>query len=361
MTVPGPEPRRICLMRLSALGDVCLVLPLVRTLQAAFPQAQITWVISRAMHEFLAGLDGVEFVIYDKGRAMGAYLNFWRTMGSRQFDVLLAAQASWRANLLYPLIHAPVKIGFDRARARDFHRYMVNRHIAPGRQHLLDGFLSFATALGVEKKVIEWRLPLTPADTDFARAQLGPEKIFWLAVNPAASKARRNWPPERYAAVINHALEKRGWRVVLTGGPGPGERTLGEAVLAGVHRKSAVLNLIGKTTAKQLAAVLGRVNALLAPDTGPVHVATAMGTPVVGLYAEVTPELSGPYFSPNLVVNKFPEAVRQFLGRDPDKVPLGTRVRSAEAMKLVTVEAVLQELGSLPESRPINVARSGVP
>ena len=341
-------------MRLSALGDVCLILPLVRTLQAAFPEAQITWVIGRPMHDFLAGLDGVEFVIYDKGRPLGAYLDFYRAMRGRQFDVLLAAQASWRANLLYPLIHAPVKIGFDRARARDFHRYVVNRHIAPGRQHLLEGFLGFAAALGVEKSVIEWRLPLTPSDHEFARGQLGPEKNFWLAVNPAASKPRRNWPPERYAAVINHAVEKRGWRVVLTGGPGASERTLGAAVLAAVHRKPAVLNLIGRTTAKQLAAVLGRANALLAPDTGPIHVATAMGTPVVGLYAEVSPELSGPYLSQPLVVNKFPEAVRQFLGRDPANVPLGTRVRSPQAIKLVTVEAVLEKLGSLKAVPGVN-------
>ena len=331
-------------MRLSALGDVCLILPLVRTLQAAFPQAQLTWVISRAMHDFLAGLDGVEFVIYDKGRPLAAYWDFHKTMQARRFDVLLAAQATWRANLLYPLIHAPVRIGFDRARAEVFQRYLVNRQIAPGQPHLLDGFLGFATALGVEKRVLEWRLPLTPADHDFAREQLGPGKNFWLAVNLAASKPRRNWPVERYTAVINHAVETWGWRVVLTGGPGDHERSLGETALAGVHRREAVLNLIGRTTAKQLAALLGRVNVLLAPDTGPVHVATAMGTPVVGMYVDVSPELSGPYLSQPLVVNRFPEAVRQFLGRDPSTVPVGTRVRSAEAIKLVTVEAVLEKL-----------------
>jgi heptosyltransferase I len=121
-----------------------------------------------------------------------------------------------------------------------------------------------------------------------------------------------------------------------------------------VAKPSALLNLIGQTTPKQLAAVLGKVRALVAPDTGPVHIATAMGTPVIGLYAVAPPELSGPYLSRHLVVNCFPQAVRQMLGKDPDAAAWGTRVHSAKAMALIEVEPVLEKLAMVFSERPIS-------
>src|SRR5687768_9521904 len=108
-------PRRICIVRLSALGDVCLIVPLVRTLQHNFPEAQITWVIGEAAHQLVEGLDGVEFVVVDKRRPLGS----WRALRKRSFDALLAVQASFRAHILLPAIRAPIRIGFDAARAKD--------------------------------------------------------------------------------------------------------------------------------------------------------------------------------------------------------------------------------------------------
>ena len=294
------------------------------------------------MYQLLEGLDGVEFIPIDKHA--WDYVKFYRQMRQRSFDVLLATQASWRANLLYPGIKAPIKIGFDRERWRDFQRLFVNRYLPPGRQHLLDIFLGFATALGAKERVIEWRLPITEVDQSFAARQLGGGHDRWLAVNPTASKPQRNWLAERYGAVINHAIETWGCRIVLTGGRARSERQLGNAVLGYVRKTSAVLNLIGQTTPKQLAAVLGRAHALLAPDTGPVHIATAMGTPVIGLYAVAPPELSGPYLSQALVVNRFPDAVREMLGKDPATAPWGTRVHRGQAMALIEVDAVLEKL-----------------
>ena len=336
-------------MRLSALGDVCLLVPLVRTLQKALPRARLTWVISRPMHALVEGFEGVEFIILDKSRPLRHWLEFYSRMRARRFDVLLATQASWRAHLLYPAIRAPRKIGFDHQRGRDCHAWFINQHIPPGRQHLLDSFLSFAAELGVTERVIEWHLPLGKAALGFAAEQLEMKSSGWLAVNPWASKPDRNWLPERYAAAINHAFDQWGWRTVLTGGPHPAERAFTESVLTHVRRREMVLNLVGRTTPKQLAAILGRVNVLLAPDTGPAHIATAMGTPVVGLYAVAPPELSAPYLSRDLVVNRFPEAVRQLLDKDPATVPWGTRVHSPQAMALIPVEPVLEKLAQARE------------
>lgn len=339
-------PKRICVVRLSALGDVCLVVPLVRTLQRHFPGAQITWVIDRSAYQLVEGLEGVEFVVVDKRKLLEA----WRKLRSRQFDGLLAVQASLRAHFLLPAIRAPLRIGFDPARAKDLHGLFVNRRIPPGEQHLLDSFLSFASVLGAKESVLEWRLPIGAQDHAYAATHLR-EGSFWLAVNPMASKPERNWLPERYAAVINHVIDSWKWNVVITGGPGAAESTFCRRVLNEV--KGPVTNLVGKTTPKQLAAVLARARGLLAPDTGPVHIATAMGTPVIGLYAVAPSRLSGPYLSRELVIDRFPEAVRTILGKDPVHVPWGTRVHTQRAMALVEVKDVLEKLEVLRALKPL--------
>jgi heptosyltransferase I len=115
-------------------------------------------------------------------------------------------------------------------------------------------------------------------------------------------------------------------------------------VLRGIAKPERVLDLIGQTTPKQLAALLGRTKVLVAPDTGPVHIATAMGAPVVGLYAVARPVLTGPYNSQHLAVNRFPEAVRTILGKEVGEVSWKTRVKSPRAMELITVEDVLKKL-----------------
>lgn len=122
------------------------------------------------------------------------------------------------------------------------------------------------------------------------------------------------------------------------------EREFGRAVLRCIAKPARVLDLIGQTTPRQLAAILARTKALVAPDTGPVHIATAMGTPVVGLYAVARPELTGPYNSQHLVVNRFPEAVRTILAKEVGEVSWKTRVKSPKAMELITVEDVMKKL-----------------
>lgn len=339
--------KRICIVRLSALGDVCLVVPLVRVLQRNFPTVEITWVIGKAAHQLVDGLEGVEFVVVDKEKP----LQNWRRLRSRRFDALLAVQASFRAHLLLSAIRAPIRIGFDSTRAKDLHGWFVNRRIPAARQHLLDSFLSFATALGAKDAGVEWRLPISDEDHGFARAQLASDESPWLAVNPMASKPERNWLPDRYAAVIDHAIDSLHWKVVLTGGPGAAESAFCDQVIAPIKSRDAITNLVGKTTPKQLGAVLARARALLAPDTGPVHMATAMGTPVIGLYAVAPSQLSGPYTSRDLVIDRFPEAVITILHKDPTQVPWGTRVHTQKAMELIQVADVIQKLQVLEQVR----------
>src|SRR5690349_3539238 len=136
--------KSICVVRLSALGDVLMLVPLIRTLQDNLPHVTITWVISRPAYDLVEGMEGVKFIIIDKPKSLKDYWQFKKQLSGQTFDVLLATQASFRANLLYFFISAKRKIGYDSLRAKDGHHWFINEKITPGNDHTLEGFLKFA-------------------------------------------------------------------------------------------------------------------------------------------------------------------------------------------------------------------------
>jgi len=344
MTVTLPplnSIRRIAILRLSALGDVCMVVPVIRSLQKALPQVHITWFISRPAYDLVDGLAGVEFVVIDKPKTPLDYLRLRKRLKNARYDVLLAMQAALRANLIYPFIKAPIKIGFDDARARDGQRWFTNVQIPFSEQHLLDSFMAFAETLGVEEKIIEWRLPLSEGLRNWAREKLPEGDGPLLVINPAASKAERNWPAQRYAEIIK-LMHARGVRILLTGGAHPVEKALIAEIKQQIN--FSVSDRSGQTSPKQLAALLECADCVLAPDTGPVHMAVAVGTPVLGLYAVAPAWLSGPYLQREIIIDKYDEAVQTILKKDPASVPWGTRVHSTEAMALISVAEVEEKL-----------------
>lgn len=337
--------KQLALFRLSAVGDVVMMVPVIRALQRTYPNLNITWITSKLAYRILEGLSGTNFIVIDKPDSVPGFLKVRQQVQQQSYDVLLAAQASLRANLIYPLIKAPRKIGFDNKRAGDAHRWFVNERVDFEREHLMDGFMRFAKALGVTDTSLEWNLPISEEQRDWATQQLAIKSGPWLAVNPMASKCERDWLVERYVEVIDKAAEKWGTNVVLTGGPSAEEKAFSQAIADKTMTDCLVLT--GRTNLKQMAALLGAVDVLVAPDTGPVHIATAMNTPVVGLYAVAPPELSGPYLSQHLVVNKYPEAVATVLNENPDTIAWGKRVHSPAAMKLIMVEDVMKKLGEV--------------
>lgn len=332
----------ICIVRLSALGDVLMLVPLIRTLQTNFPKAQLTWVISRPAYDLVEGMDGVEFIVIDKPNSLADYWKFKKQMQTRQFDVLLAPQASFRTNLLYPLIRAKRKIGYDSLRAKDGHGWFVKERITAGMDHTLDGFLKFAEPLGIEKKVIRWDLPISSADYEWAHQKL-PGKEPILVVNPAASKPERSWPAERYIEVLQKAREQWQAQIVVTGGPGAADRALADEILLSVP----ATDLVGKTKPKQLLAVISNAKAVLCPDTGPSHMSTAVNTPVIALHAVTSSLVSGPYNFQHLAVDRYPQAVETILGVKLEQNVWGRHIHGTEAMKLITVNEVMIQLAKV--------------
>jgi heptosyltransferase I len=350
-------PGSICAVRLSAIGDTCHTLPVLRTLKTAWPDTAITWIIGRTEASLMADIPEFEFITFDKSAGLAAYRDLGRRLAGRRFDALLMMHASLRANAVSRLVPARRRIGFDRQRARDFQWLLSGERIPHRpREHVMDGLFGFAEYLGVGDRHLVWDIPLADSDRRYAAAQM-PGGRAWLLLSPCSSqRARnfRNWSAANYARIVDYAAERYGAGTVLTGGPTPLEREYGEAIAAAAAHTP--VNLVGTTTLKQLFALIARATVVVCPDSGPAHMATAAATPVIGLYATSNPDRTGPYLSRHLVVNAYPEAVRREFGKPVDAIAWGRRVRDPAAMELIRaqdVEARLdQVLGGPDAARP---------
>ena len=342
-------PESLCILRLSALGDTCHVVPVIRAVQRAWPATRLTWIIGRMEARLMTLLPGVEFITIDKRAGLAGARTLRELTRARRFDVLLHLQLSLRASLLSTQVRARVRLGFDRARARELQWLFTNARIAPARhEHVLDSFLGFARALGLPATAPEWNLPL-PDDALAYAARLIPDAQPTLVISPCSSHRARNWHPERYAAVADHAVQRHGMRVILCGGPSASERALAAAIERAAQ--SRLINQTGQDTLPQLLALLGRASALLSPDSGPVHMATMVATPVIGLYAATRLARSGPYLSQQWCVDRYDAAARRFRGRSAAELPWHAKLEYPGVMDLITIEDVCERLDALLRSR----------
>jgi len=228
-------------------------------------------------------------------------------------------------------------VGFDWHRAKEGHFLFTNKRIAAEKSaHVLEGFRGFAKAIGVPHYEPTWQMPVSDDDKQVAAELLsGLENV--LVISPAASKAERNWLPERYAEIAKYAKQK-GFHVVITGGPTDMERQLAADIIS--YLDFEVLNLVGKTTLKQLVCVLEQAKLVIAPDTGPAHMAVTMGTPVIGLYAHSNPARTGPYLYQDYVVEVYHKNLQAQYKKSAEQLPWGTRVKGKTLMSQISVADV---------------------
>jgi heptosyltransferase I len=340
-------PRSICILRLSAIGDTCHIVPIIRTLQHVWPTTQLTWIIGKTEARLMKLIEGVELITVDKRAGLSGLRNLRERLRGRQFDVLLHMQLAIRASVMANQVSAPLKVGFDRARARELQWLFTNAQVAPhSREHVLDSFFGFVAALGVKERVLRWDVPL-PADALAYAESLIPDSRPTLVISACSSHPLRNWTPGAYAAVADYACREHGMRVILVGGPTRLERETGIAIESLVDAKTKVINQVGKDTLPQLLALLSCSRVLLAPDSGPVHMATMVGTPVIGLYAATNPARSGPYLSRQWCVDAYAQAALRFCGKTPGGLPWTRKIEERGVMDLITVPQVTAKIDEL--------------
>jgi heptosyltransferase I len=335
------NPSDICILRLSSLGDVCHTLPVVRRVQDSWPKVRIAWIIGENEARLLEGIDGVRLVAFPKKHGISAFKELYPTLRKVRFDILLHMQLSMRASLVSTLVRAERRVGFDPARSKELQHLFVNEHISSNQTHVMDVLLGFAEAIGIQSTNFRWDIPIPDDAAEYAE-QVIQDSPRTLVISPCSSHPLRNWSAPHYAAVADHAVRHHNMKVVLCGGPSRIEKEMGASILG--HMKQTAVNMIAKDNLKKLLALIARADLLLSPDSGPVHMATAVDTAVLGLYAATSSERSGPYWSRRWCVDRFADASLKFLNRPAKSLKWGTKIEVPGVMDLIRPAEVIERL-----------------
>ncbi|ANU37748.1 glycosyltransferase family 9 protein [Vibrio scophthalmi] len=343
-------PDSLCFLRLSAIGDVCHAVAAIQALQKQWPSTKITWVIGKVEAQLLDGLDGVELIIFDKKAGLLGMKAVWEQLKGRQFDALVHMQLALRASVLTLGIRATYKVGFNFRRAKEGQWLFTNRKISDTQsQHVLDSFFSFINYLGVSTQKPTWNLPISAEDKQFASQYINNRPT--VVISPAASKDERNWLVERYAQFADYVIEQ-GYQVIICGSPAQREVSLALSIQDSMQHQA--INLVAKTTLKQLTAIIQQAQLVLAPDSGPAHIATTQSTPVIGLYGHSNPSRTGPYNDLNHVVSVYETHAKQQHGKNVEKLSWGTRVKGCNIMADISLESVIKQFNSITQGKHIH-------
>lgn len=334
MSSTGLDGARVAIVMMSAIGDAVHTLPVVNSLKAAAPGIHLTWVIQPGPHALVAGHPAVdEFVVFDRKRGWRAFADVRRALAGKRFDLVLALQVYLKAGLVTALIDSPRKLGFDRARARDFNWLFTTERIAPrGQRHVQDQYFEFLEHLGVPP-LLEWRLgPTADEAARYAPFLAGIDRPA-VALVVGTSKPGKEWPAERYAKLVDTLEGDLGVRTMLVGGRSP--RELEAAATIRRLARHAPLDLL-EWDLRRLVYLLDRADVLVSPDTGPLHAGVALGTPTVALMGYTNPKRVGPY-------RRFPELLIDAYGDPGEDYPVSAEYRPGR-MERITPEQVAEKV-----------------
>lgn len=335
LTVPNP---RVAIIMLSAIGDAVHVLPVANALRRAVLGMKLSWVIQPLPHKLVYNHPAIdEFIIFPRRRGLpgvGSFAGTRRELHRHRFDLVIDLQVYFKAGLLTWFTRAPVKLGFDRRRARDLNWLFTTERIPPHEnQHVQDQYFEFLDHLGVEHDPPEWGIVITDEEREEQRRFFERIDRPVCTVVLGSSKPGKDWPPERYARLLETIEGDFGFRAVIIGGPSAGERAAAAEVIR--LTRAQPLDALGDNL-RRLVYLIDGSDVLVSPDTGPLHISRALETPVVGLYGYTNPKRSGPY-------RKYEDLIVDGYARVPgEDYPITMEYR-ADGMGRVTVEMVREK------------------
>ncbi len=327
--------RSVGIVMMSAVGDAVHVLPLVTALKRHTPDVRITWILQPGAATLVRGHWAVDEIIeFDRSQGWRAYPAVRRALAGRRFDVVLALQVYFKAGLVTSLTHAPMKLGFDRARARDLNWLFTSHRLHPrDGQHVQDQYFEFLEALGVPHEPIRWDLGPWAHERPWQREFLSSFDRPIAPIVVATSKPEKDWMPERWAEVCNALWSDFGLQPVLVGGRSAreveAERVIMERVAVPVTSAlgSGLRNLVG---------ILDGAALVLSPDTGPLHMTVALDKPVISLMGYTNPKRVGPY-------RRFHDLLIDAYGDTGEDYPLSMENRPGR-MQRISVRDVLDKV-----------------
>ncbi|MGE5730603.1 MAG: glycosyltransferase family 9 protein [Gemmatimonas sp.] len=336
VSLPLSSPlRRVCIVMMSAVGDAVHVLPVINALKRHSPDVRITWILQPGPATLVRGHRSVdEILIFDRAKGVGAFGDMRRTLASREFDLVINLQVYFKAGIVTRFTRARVKLGFDRARARDFNWLFTTHRIPPhAPQHVQDQYFEFLTALGVPHEPVEWDLGPWPDERAWQAEFFSRFDRPTASIVVATSKPQKDWPPERWAEVVDALWHEFGLQPVLVGGRSEREVHAEQVIMQRARQRphsalgSGLRNLVG---------ILDGSSLVLAPDTGPLHMAVALDRPVVSLLGYTNPKRTGPY-------RKFHDLMIDAYGDEGEAYPISMENRP-DRMGRIAVRDVLDRV-----------------
>ncbi len=326
---------RIGIVMMSAVGDAVHVLPVINALKRSHPRSRISWVLQPGPATLVRGHRSVDDIVpFDRSRGWRAFTDVRAELARRPMDLVINLQVYFKAGIVTAFTRAPIKLGFDRARARDMNWLFTNRKIPPhAGQHVQDQYLEFLTAVGVSPEPVEWDLGPWPDEREWQRTFYRQFERPVAAIVVATSKPEKDWAPERWAEVADALHHDFGLQPVLVGGRSPrevhAERVILERARCRPHSAlgSGLRNLVG---------IMDGAALVLAPDTGPLHMAVALDRPVVSLLGYTNPRRTGPY-------RKFHDLMIDAYGDPGEDYPISMENRPGR-MPRITVRDVLDRV-----------------
>lgn len=330
--LPQTVPDNICIVMMSAVGDAVHVLPVINALKRANPKTRITWVLQPGPATLVRRHRSVdEIIVFDRARGWRAFTDVRSELARRRFDLVINLQVYFKAGIVTAFTRSPVRLGFDRARARDLNWLFTNRKIPMHEvQHVQDQYFEFVTALGVSSQPVEWDLGPWPDERAWQAQFLASVNRPVASIVIATSKPEKDWIPERWAEVADALYLRYGMQVVLVGGTSDRERAAERIVMERTsHKPRSELG----SGLRKLVSILDASSLVLSPDTGPLHMSVALDRPVISLMGYTNPKRTGPY-------RRFHDLMIDVYGEPGENYPISMENRPGRMERIETQDVM---------------------
>jgi lipopolysaccharide heptosyltransferase I len=297
---PGADPKSILIVLHGSIGDVTRALPLAGLLRRRFPRSRITWAVEPASEPLVENYPGVdEVIVFDRRHPWKNVWPFLRQIRAKQFDLVLDLQRHLKSGIVSRTTGAALRYGFNRSDAKEFNWLFNNRFIPPRGETIpkIQHYMEFAKALGIEPE-IEWQLSLSPQERLRVDERLRDVGGDFAVLFAGARWESKQWFPEQIAASAA-AIQQRYQLAIVLLGSRDDQDLATEAV---AQTDACIHNWVGQTTLREAAGIISRARVCVGPDTGLMHVAAAVGVPVVSLFGATDPVRTGPYGFEDLVI-----------------------------------------------------------
>lgn len=335
MPIDLPPRARILLVMMSAVGDAVHALPVVTAIKRRYPEARLTWVLQPGPASLVRGHPDVdEIVLFERSRGWRAFRDVWRALRGREFDIVVDLQVYFKASVVTAIADAPIKLGFDRARARDLNWLVTDRKIPAGRpRHVQEQYFEFLEHLGIPVEPVEWKLGPWEHERDRQRELVSGYDGPIVPLVIGSSDPEREWPAERWAALHDALIDQHRLRPVLVGGRSARELETERAIREAARHE--VASTLGASL-RDLVSILDAAALVVSLNTAPLHMSVALGRPVVTLAAHWNPKRTGPY-------RDFHDLLIDAYGEPGEDYPISTEKRPG-GMQRIGVKDVLRKV-----------------